>query len=177
MQVFLNGLLPRILPPAFRPGVNCFVYAHEGKQDLLRRLPKRLQAYRNYPEEVLLVVIHDQDSASCTALKQQISEIITTTENSPRHLIRIACRELENWYLGDLSAVEKVYPRSKASKLSTKAKYRNPDQLTGSEELKRLAPEFGKTSSARAIAPVISTGENAQVSFRHFVTGLQKLLG
>lgn len=56
MQVFLNGLLPRILPPAFGPGVNCFVYAIEGKQDLLRRLPKRLQAYRNYPEEVLPVV-------------------------------------------------------------------------------------------------------------------------
>lgn len=34
MEVFLKGLLPRILPEDFELGRNCFIYPHEGKSDL-----------------------------------------------------------------------------------------------------------------------------------------------
>jgi hypothetical protein len=67
-------------------------------------------------------------------------------------LVRIACRELENWYLGDLAAVEKAYPDRKVASWQAKARYRNPDKLAGSDEMKKILPNFSKVAAAREIA-------------------------
>ena len=177
MEVFLQGLLPRILPEEFKLNVNCFIYPHEGKSDLQKRLPKRLNAYPHYPEQVMLMVLHDQDSADCVALKRQLQQIIENTGTSISYVIRIACRELENWYLGDLNAVEQVYSSSKASRLGKKKKYRTPDRTHGSKEMQQLAEEFMKIDCARKIATQINIKENQSESFRQFLRGLSKLTG
>lgn len=176
MEVFLKGLLPRILPEDYKLGQNCFVYPHEGKNDLQKRLPRRVRAYRSYPEDVKLIVVHDQDSADCIKLKQQLVKLIKNEDVNIQFLVRIACRELENWYLGDLKAVEKVYPKSKASGLSRKAKFRNVDKIQGSREMEYLSKEFGKTSCARSLAPIIDIEDNTSVSFNQFISGLNKFL-
>lgn len=175
MEVFLKGLLPRILPEDFELGRNCFIYPHEGKSDLKKRLPQRVRAYRNYPEEVLLMVVQDQDSWDCLELKKMLVTIIENENPEMNFVVRIACRELENWYLGDLKAIEHLYPKTKASTLINKSKYRNVDKVTGSFELKKLTVHFAKTSCARQIAPIIDINTNRSVSFSHFVQGMHKL--
>lgn len=176
MRYFLEGLLPRILPDDFVLNVNCFVYHHQGKSDLQKRLPNRIRAYQNYPQEVLVLVVHDQDSNDCILLKTKLLEMIDAVGLDIRHLVRIACRELENWYLGDLNSVEQIYPESKATKFAAKAKFRNPDKLQGSDEMKRFSEAFTKINCARTIAPLLSIEKNKSVSFNHFVSGLQRLL-
>ena len=41
MRYFLEGLLPKILPEEFELDINCFVYHHQGKTDLQKRLPNK----------------------------------------------------------------------------------------------------------------------------------------
>jgi hypothetical protein len=176
MQFFLEGLLPYILPEDYQLNVNCFVYPHQGKSDLQKRLPKRIRAYQSYPEEVLVMVVHDQDSNNCIQLKNELLDCFNIANNDIKYVVRIACRELENWYLGDLAAIEKLYPKSKASKYSEKAKSRNPDKLQGSEEMKRLSADFTKINCAMRIAHLMDIGKNNSGSFNHFISGLRKLL-
>lgn len=176
MEVFLKGLLPRILPENYKLGQNCFVYPHEGKSDLQKRLPRRVRAYRSYPDNVKLIVVHDQDSADCKTLKQQLVNLIKNEDITIKFLVRIACRELENWYLGDLKAVEMVYPESKASNFVRKAKFRNVDKIQGSREMEMLSKAFSKTSCARSLAPIIDIEANTSISFNQFINGLQNFL-
>lgn len=173
MEVFLRGLLPRILPDGFILDSNCFIHSHEGKSHLVKSIPKKMKAYPKFPEEVRVFIIHDQDSNNCIQLKEKLTKLCSAAFPC---LVRIACRELENWYLGDFNAIEHVFPEVNAAKYSLKAKYRITDRLTGSEELKKLSKRFSKTQTAREIAKYIDFENNKSVSFNHFITGLKKLL-
>lgn len=177
MQVFLRGLLPKVLPEGFALDHNCFIRPHQGKSDLRKRLPATVRAYQYYPETVILIVVQDQDASDCVQLKSGLIELIQNHNNGLSFLVRIACRELENWYLGDLPAVEQVYPESKASKFQDKAKFRNPDLLNGADEIKKLSTNFSKTACARAIPHHLNLEANKSKSFRHFIAGTQRLLG
>lgn len=91
-------------------------------------------------------------------------------------LVRIACRELEAWYLGDMDAIEKVYPRFKASQHRNKKKFRDPDHPNPSDELAKLIPEFGKTTAAREIPKHMDLENNRSVSFNHLISGIRRFL-
>lgn len=176
MAFFLEELLPEILPADLKLNVNCFIRPHNGKSDLQKSIPKKVQAYKSFPNEVKLVVIQDQDSNDCKKLKQIIRDLIELNNTLLPFMIRIACTELENWYLGDLEAVEAVYPESKASKHLNKAKYRNPDNLGGTEEMEKLVPNFSKTFTARNIVAFLDLPKNRSHSFQQLLSGLQKFL-
>jgi len=176
MAVFLEEFLPIILPEGYILNENCFVRPHNGKQDLQKQIPKIVRAYRNYPLPVKFMVIHDQDSYDCMALKTKLKNLIAENTSNTDYLIRIACRELENWYLGDLDAVEHIYPESKASRQKNKAKFREPDRLNGAEEMQKFSKNFGKVSCAREIAKVISVERNKSESFNQFQHGVIKLI-
>lgn len=176
MEQFLNEFLPRILPAGFVIGQNCIIKPHNGKSDLQRKLPNTVRAYQRYPWPVRLLIIHDQDSNDCINLKEKLTHLIVGNNPNVPFLVRIACRELENWYLGDLAAVEAVYPRSNASRSAHRAKFRNPDNLNGSQEMLALSEEFSKTDCARRIGRLIDIQSNRSVSFGHLITGIQKLV-
>ena len=91
-------------------------------------------------------------------------------------LIRIACRELEAWYLGDMDAIQKVYPSFKADQHRNKKKFRDPDTCNPSDELKKLIPNFQKGYASKEISKYISVENNRSVSFGHFVSGLKRFL-
>ncbi len=177
MEAFLRNLLPRILPKGIVVDTNCFIIPHQGKQDLRLRIPRRIRAYRHYPERVYLIVIQDQDSNDCVLLKQGIVDDIRQADAHVPALVRIACRELENWYLGDLRSVEMVYPGSRASKLVMKSKFRSADRLNGSDEMKNLSPHFSKIACARAMAKVIDTESGRSHSFLKTVEGIRSFVG
>jgi len=170
----LRELLPKILPSGYRVGENCFLRPHQGKSDLKRSIPKKMKAFSN--QEVKIVILHDQDSNDCIKLKKELTELCKTNGTCP-FLIRIVCRELESWYLGDMAAIEAVYPRFRAKKYFKKSKFRNPDKLgAASDELTKLVKGFQKGTSSRKIAPYLTIENNKSRSFNNFISGLQKFL-
>lgn len=175
MKNALEVLLPKILPQGFKLNENCFLRPHNGKSDLEKSIPKKIKAFSSFGEETKIVVLQDQDSNDCKTLKRRLRELCE--ENGGRHfLIRIACKELESWYLGDLNAVQQVYPRFKAGRHCNKSKYRNPDLCQASDELKKLIPEFQKGFASREIPKHMTIEMNTSPSFKQFVEGLKKFL-
>ena len=170
---FLSGILPNILPDDYIIGENCFIRVHRGKSDLQKSIPKKMRAYAHYPYPVKVLIIHDQDSNDCVRLKAELMALcgITTIP----FMVRIACRELENWYLGQLTAIEKAYPETKASSSINKKKYRNPDLLHGADELNKMTRNFSKMQAAREISRYIEIDNNTSSSFNHAIKAIRQL--
>ncbi len=174
MEEFLRILLPKILSDNWRLDHNYFIRSFEGKNNLQKSLPKQVRAFSYYSEKIGLVVVQDQDSADCKILKSKLSKLILDNSNLP-HMIRIVCKELESWYLGDLSAINKAYSSFKYENYQNKAKFRTPDSLNNvSEELIKILPEFQKVTTAKKIAPFLEIHNNRSQSFNQFVSGILK---
>ncbi len=109
MKALLQGLLPRLLPE----GTPFLLIAHEGKTDLEKSVPIKLRAWQR-PED-RFVIVRDQDSADCVEVKERLKKVCRTA-GRPEALVRIACRELESWYLADLAALDRAYGTGLASR-------------------------------------------------------------
>jgi len=167
----LQGVLPKILPDALSTQFVVF----EGKQDLQRRLPIRLRTWQQ--PDSLFVVLRDQDSGDCTAIKAGLVDQCSSA-GQPTALVRIACHELESFYLGDLAAVGKAIGPESLGKHQRKAKYRDPDRLANpAQELKKIAPAYQKVSGSRAIGPHMNVEDNHSQSFNALVSGVKNLIG
>ena len=169
-EAMLEGFLPKALPAG--PSYRCIVF--EGKQDLEKQLVKRMRGYR-VPHSGF-VVLRDQDSGDC----KKIKSIFVQKCNEAKHpdaLIRIACYELESWYLADLCAVEKAFSLSGfIKKYQNKMKFRSPDEFPSpAKTLKNIVPLYQKVSGSRAIGPHIDPNNSRSRSFYSFVSGLRKL--
>jgi hypothetical protein len=171
MKAFLESLLPRLLPNT----VAFTLIPHEGKSDLEASLPRKLKAWRK-PEAKFLVV-RDQDAADCKAVKARLVGIAQAAGHDGA-VVRIACRELEAWILGDLEAVAQAFDKPQIAQLATKQKYRNPDRLgSPSEELRKLLGSYSKIAGARAAGIHIAVDRNCSKSFQVFVASVQRLAG
>ncbi|HSV55801.1 MAG TPA: DUF4276 family protein [Magnetospirillaceae bacterium] len=142
-KAMLEGLLPRIMPPET---IWKFI-AFEGKQDLEKNFFRKVRGYL-IPESVF-IVIRDQDSGDCRLIKIRLKGLCEEA-GRPDALIRIACRELESWYLADFSALAAAYKKPALLRLGDRARYRNPDKvISSSRELKTLIPEYQKIEGSR----------------------------
>lgn len=169
MKAFLESLLPRLLPSS----ASFTLIAHEGKNDLEASLPRKLRAWRK-PQAKFLVV-RDQDAADCKAIKARLVEIAEAAGHDGM-VVRIACRELEAWILGDLEAVARAFDKPQIALLASKQKYRNPDRLgSPSEELRRLLGSYSKIAGARTAGFHIDVHRNCSRSFQVFVAAVQRL--
>nr|VFJ89470.1 MAG: protein of unknown function (DUF4276) [Candidatus Kentron sp. LFY] len=166
----LKGILPRLLPH----GVTTRYVVFEGKQDLHKRLGKRLSAW--IKQNTSFVVLRDQDKGNCIETKKKLSAICHDAGRD-NVLIRIACHELESWYLGDLDAVEKGLQLKRLAKHQDSRKYRNPDGLSNpSQELDSLTERtYQKVSGSRNIGPHLSLENNRSHSFNVFLSGIRRL--
>lgn len=92
-------------------------------------------------------------------------------------LIRVACRELESFYLGDLAAVEQGLGLKNLKSQQQGRKFRDPDALGNpAEELFRLTNNvYDKMAGSRAIAPFLSLEKNCSRSFNVLLSGIKKL--
>ncbi len=68
MKELLEGLLPRILPQ--HPQMEFLLIPHRGKADLDKSIPRKLRAWGEPRPH--FVILRDQDSADCVALKQRL---------------------------------------------------------------------------------------------------------
>ncbi len=167
----LSGFLPRIVPG----DVELRFIVFEGKQDLEKQIVRKLRSWMAPNSK--FVVIRDQDAAKCEDVKQHL---LKRCEESGKTgvLVRIACRELESYYLGDLAAVEAGLEISGISKKQRTAKFRQPDSiLNPSTELSRLTnSKYQKVSGSRAIGPHLDSGKNCSHSFNALCNGISTLI-
>ena len=135
-----EGALYNLVPKILGQDVSFTVYSHQGKLDLLKKLPSRLRGYRAWlPDNAGIVVLIDADG-------QDFRQQKTTLETAARQagfltrssaeggrfqvLSRLAIEELEAWFFGDVGALRAVYPGISSS-LGERAIYRDPDAIRG----------------------------------------------
>lgn len=167
----LTGFLPTILPPEIHTRYITF----QGKQDLERNLVKRLRGW-NLPDS-LFVVMRDQDAGDCVMIKNNLLGLCNKA-NKDNVLVRVACRELESFYLGDLRAVERGLKLNGIASHQNKSKFRTPDLLVSpSRELIGLTKKhYQKISGSREIGPYLNPETNKSKSFKVLVTGIRRLV-
>jgi hypothetical protein len=144
----------------------------EGKQDLEKRMPKKLRGYLN--PRARFIVMRDQDQGDCRRIKRSLAALCPVSHR-PRTIIRIACHELESFYLGDLQAVESGLGVSGLAGKQNKAKFRDPDHLSSpSRELEKLTGKrYQKIAGSRAIAPHLDLRAPRSRSFRHLLQAVR----
>jgi hypothetical protein len=179
MEAALELLLPRMLTDTtFR------VHPHQGKSDLLGKLPEKLRAYARWiPATWRIVVVVDRDSDDCKELKKLLEDATlqaglttrSTAKQNAHYVVvnRLAIEELEAWYFGDWKAVCTAYPKAPPT-VPAKAEYRAPDEIKGGtwEAFLRVLQQVGyftsglrKIEAARAIAEHMVPARNTSPSF------------
>ena len=156
-----------------------------GKRILFENLPKLLRGYgrtfdgyTDYRAAVILVC--DLDSKCLKAFRQNLFEILNAFSPKPETRFCIAIEEGEAWFLGDLNAVTRAYPKAKMPVLNS---YVN-DSICGTWEKLADAVYAGgsqvltvrgwqavgaeKSKWAETIAPEIEIENNKSPSFCYF---------
>jgi hypothetical protein len=188
-EAAINNLLPKILQD-----VTYATHPHQGKPDLLAKLPNRLRGYRKWlPRDWRIVVLVDEDRRDCRALKAALEKaahdagLVTKSSVTGKGVCqvmnRLAIEELEAWYFGDVDALVAAYPRVPPT-LGAKARYRDPDAIRGGtwEGLERVLKEAGhcrgglpKVETARNVSRHMDPQRNRSKSFQVFRDGLLEL--
>lgn len=170
MKALLDILLPKILPESVM--FQCI--PHEGKQDLEKSIPRKLKAWKT--PDTYFVIVRDKDSANCLDVKKRLVALCSEAGRSDS-LVRIACHELESWFLGDLTAVGQAFNLPKLMKKQNSKKYKKPDNLANaSQELEKLIKGYRKVSGAKKIAHYLTIERNHSQSFLCFISGVQSLI-
>ncbi|MCP5106622.1 MAG: DUF4276 family protein [bacterium] len=164
------------------------------KRILLANLPRLLKGYgrtfqgysKNYQAVVILVC--DLDDKCLKTFRRDLFKILNACHPKPETRFCIAIEEGEAWFLGDLNAINKAYPRAQAAVLNS---YKNDgicgtwetlaDALYpgGSSKLSKngwQAVGIEKSEWAETIAPGMDIMNNKSPSFRYFRDKLLELL-
>lgn len=168
----LDALLPRMLPGSMRHRVIPF----EGKQDLEKQMGRRIRAYQN--PAARFIILRDQDShADCKALKADLLARCEGTGRESHCLVRVACKEMETFYLADLAAVERALAMPGLANQQGNRKFRRPDALgSPSRELKTLTKQtYEKRVGSRLIGRQLDLDNERSPSFKHLIAGIRRL--
>ncbi|MDP2647475.1 MAG: DUF4276 family protein [Desulfobacterales bacterium] len=140
-----------------------------------RQLVRRLQLWQ--APNTRFLVLRDQDSGDCRVIKQNLLDKCKAA-HKPKTIVRIACHELESFYIGDLKAVEKGLGLSGLSRLQNKRKYREPDSIFNpARELVGLTKnDYQKVSGSRAIGRYLDLGNNLSHSFNVLIKAIKRIL-
>lgn len=171
-KALLESLLPRILGSQI--SFRCIAF--EGKQDLEKQLARKIRAYQN--EQARFIILRDQDShPNCTQLKQELLALCGQSTKAEQCLVRLACKELETFYLADLQAVEQALDLKGLAKQQQSKKFRTPDSLgSPSRELKALTKDrYQKVSGSRALGKHLILDNERSPSFRNLIAAIRRM--
>jgi hypothetical protein len=189
-EAALINLVPKIVP-----GVAFDIHVHNGKPDLLDKLPGRLQGYRYWlPDDWRILVLIDEDRQDCTVQKSQLEQIAhgagfrtrgsAQARQAYEVVNRLAIEELEAWFFGDVAAIAAAYPRIPLT-LGKRARFRDPDAIPGGtwEALERVLQKAGyypgglpKIEAATAISEHMNPERNTSKSFQVFRDALRRMI-
>ena len=177
-EALLKGLVPRLLHGIDMDSeTNVYYFYFHGNGDLEKNLAMKIRRWEKPNSR--FVVLRDQDVADCKSVKEKLINIARNSGDSGRPvLVRVVCRCLESWVLGDLKALAKAYGDSKIENLECKEKYRDPERLhQPDEEIKQIIPRYEKVEGARLVGPLLDIENNNSKSFRVFCRGVRDLVG
>lgn len=170
----LEAVLPKIVDTE---AISIRYIVFDGKSDLESKMVGKLRGYLN--TEARFLVIRDQDAApDCRTVKQSLLEKCVTAGVRERCLVRIACRELESFYLADLSAVEAGLQITGIAKQQNKTTYRSPDTGCDSPSgtLDKITKGgYQKVAGSQAIAPYLDVANDRSTSFKNLIDGIKRL--
>lgn len=169
MEETLKAVLPKL-------GLNhgdFQIITFEGVTDLERSLVKRLRGWRD--PEARFLILRDNDRGDCRRRKERIQELVNQSQNPRPTKIRIVVEELEAWFLGDLTALEKSgLPLGQKQPAILK---KDPeDHYKPVDVLKRFDRAYQKTLGAKRIAPHLSPERNESKSFHAMVQAVKELM-
>lgn len=166
----LEGLLPRLIGERAMSRFLVF----EGKQDLERNIARKIRGWQQ--PDTRFVVLRDQDAGDCHAVKSTLRALVPG-EQAAWTTIRIACRELESWALGDWQAVAEAFDQPKLAERGRKRTYRDPDVLHNPvAELRKALPAYQKRDGARRLGRLLDPERNRSRSFRVFCRAIAALV-
>ena len=169
----LQVIVPKIIPEYIQVQYVSF----DGKTNLEKELERKLRWWLE--PDTCFLIMRDQDLEDCRVLKDRLRKIVEKSGKENISVIRIACHELETFFLGDLDAVEKGLSISGIAKMQNTQKYRNPDDIEKpSNEIKRIAKGcYSKIQGAKRISPYLKLdGSNRSTSFNQLIRGIQKAI-
>ena len=177
-RILIESVLEKVIPQNEPLGIEYIVF--RGKQDLEKRLTKRIRAWQN--KDAVFIILRDQDAEpDCKKLKARLLDLCSQAgcnQAGPRPaLVRIVCRTLESWYLGDLQAVGQAYGHTALGEQQGKEKFRNPDRLhhPDKELAMLLNAPITKMKWAERISPHLDPHATRSPSFAAFVSGLSRV--
>ena len=163
------------------------------KRILLDRLPKLLRGigktFSKYPEDyrAAVVVVCDLDNKNCKDFLAELNGVLNSCNPRPETRFCIAIEEGEAWFLGDIPAIKRAYPKARNKILK---KYVN-DSVCGTWELLADAIFPGgreklsargwstvgaqKSEWAEKISPHMDVQTNKSPSFNYFRNKLLEL--
>lgn len=171
-KAMLESLLPRVLST----DIILRLIPFEGKQDLEKHIVKRLRGYVN--PHARFIVMRDQDAMpDCRVIKDDLLARCAEAGRQGVALVRIACHELESFYLADLAAVEAGLGMNGLAKHQSTAKFRNPDALQNpSKELLALTKRrYQKVSGSREIGQHLDVRNERSSSFKNLIAGIKRM--
>lgn len=172
-EEMLKGVFPRLLPDDIF--VKFIVF--DGKQDLEKQIVRRIRFWQK-PNSVFLIM-RDKDTGNCKQIKEGLVRKTIEAGRQAESVVRIACHELESFYLGDLKAVEKGLSMSNLQQHQDNRKCRSPDSMpNANDSLKKITKlRYQKVAGSRAIGPYLSLdGSNRSHSFNVLISGVNRLL-
>ncbi len=171
-RAMLESLLPRILSEEIH--FRCIPF--EGKQDLEKQLTRKIRGYQN--QGARFIVLRDLDSQpDCLLLKRKLLALCADSGKAEQCLVRLACKELETFYLADLQAVEQALQMNGLAKHQQTKKFRTPDHLgSPSVELKKLTKQkYEKVAGSREIGKYLDPNNERSTSFRNLIGAIRRM--
>lgn len=175
-KAMIESLWPRIVSEnAFILNKWCITFS--GKQDLLKNIELKIKCWKT--PNTLFYILCDKDNENCINLKKRILESCKKA-GACNYLVRIACAELESFYLGDLLAVEKAFNLNNLNRHQEKKCFRDPDNNVEKPDLKLKNITnnlYSKVAGSREIGKYLNLkGQNKSQSFNFFINGLKNII-
>ena len=170
-KAMLDELLPRVLNSAIR--FRCVPF--QGKQDLEKQLARKIRDYQN--AQARFIVLRDLDShPDCVAVKARLLDACRQSGKQSQCLVRIACCELESFYLADLKAVGAALEIDGLERHQPSRKCRHPDGLGNpARELASLTQHrYQKVAGSRAIGAHLNPENTRSASFRNLMAAVRR---
>jgi len=157
------------------------------KRILLDQLPRLFRGYGKVPNLGYIIIICDLDDRKKKNFLSELNDVLDACNPKPAARFCLAIEEFEAWYLGDLAAVRKAYPRAKKSVINN---YIN-DAICGTWELladavckgghralvKKGIQAIGNQKSiwAEEISPYMNVDANISPSFKDMLKELRNI--
>jgi hypothetical protein len=122
------------------------------------------------------IILFDQDTGNCEEEKKLLALKIKAVAPLAAVEIRIACNEIESWFLGDINTLKEFFNLPNIN--NSQEKYRHTDEISKPSTLltRETKGAYQKSGiEVSRIAEKINIEENKSISFHYFIKAINRL--